>query len=60
MLIHVPDTDALCIKFQDHSGKGTVTNIGSDGWVTVKWDSDGATNTYRMGAEGAYDLMLTT
>ena len=44
--------------FKDHGGTGTVTAVNTDKWVEVKWDHDGSTNTYRMGAEGAYDLML--
>ena len=42
----LPDTDALGIQFQDHSnktGKDTVINIGGED--TVKWNTDGATNT---------------
>jgi len=27
------------------------------GWIDVAWDA-GGTNSYRMGAEGKYDLML--
>ena len=27
------------------------------GWIDVTWDSGGS-NSYRMGAEGKYDLML--
>jgi len=29
----------------------------SAGWIDVAWDA-GGTNSYRMGAEGKYDLML--
>ena len=35
-----------------------MTKINADKWVEVKWDQDGSTNTYRMGAENKYDLML--
>lgn len=48
----------IIVKFQDHGGAGTVQSVNSDGWVTVKWDQDSTTNTYRMGAENSYDLML--
>lgn len=38
--------------------EGTVIgDVGSDGWVRVRWDS-GAVNSYRMGKEDKYDLML--
>ncbi|XP_020288916.1 E3 ubiquitin-protein ligase HERC2 isoform X1 [Pseudomyrmex gracilis] len=34
-----------------------VGELGDDGWVRVQWDN-GATNSYRMGKEGKYDLKL--
>lgn len=49
-------------KWADQDGippsEGTViSEIGDDGWVRVEWDT-GATNSYRMGKEGQYDLRL--
>ncbi|OXU31335.1 hypothetical protein TSAR_012680, partial [Trichomalopsis sarcophagae] len=39
-------------------GEGTVIGeLGDDGWIRVKWDN-GATNSYRMGKEGKFDLKL--
>lgn len=39
-------------------GEGQVVGeLGEDGWVRVQWDN-GATNSYRMGKEGKYDLKL--
>ncbi|CAB3375688.1 Hypothetical predicted protein [Cloeon dipterum] len=39
-------------------GEGQVVGeLGDDGWVRVQWDN-GATNSYRMGKEGKYDLKL--
>ncbi|EDW13533.2 E3 ubiquitin-protein ligase Ufd4 [Drosophila mojavensis] len=42
---------------QDGSGEGTVTGEIHNGWIDVKWDH-GVRNSYRMGAEGKYDLKL--
>ncbi|XP_075151574.1 ubiquitin fusion-degradation 4-like isoform X2 [Haematobia irritans] len=42
---------------QDGSCEGTVTGEIHDGWIDVKWDH-GVRNSYRMGAEGKYDLKL--
>lgn len=44
---------------QDKSSIGTITQINGEleGWVRVEWDS-GADNSYRIGAEGKYDLAL--
>merc|ERR1712157_297107 len=41
-------------------GKGTVTGAEGllPGWVYVKWDHDGKTHDYRIGAEGKFDLKL--
>ncbi|XP_033103063.1 E3 ubiquitin-protein ligase HECTD1-like isoform X1 [Anneissia japonica] len=39
------------------SGEGTVTGELHNGWVDVTWDHGGS-NSYRMGAEGKYDLKL--
>lgn len=39
-------------------GEGRVIGeLGEDGWIRVRWDN-GATNSYRMGKEGKYDLKL--
>lgn len=38
-------------------GEGTVTGDIHNGWIDVKWDH-GIRNSYRMGAEGKYDLRL--
>ena len=38
-------------------GEGTVTGDLHNGWVDVTWDS-GSSNSYRMGAEGKFDLAL--
>ncbi|XP_013098355.1 E3 ubiquitin-protein ligase Ufd4 isoform X3 [Stomoxys calcitrans] len=42
---------------QDGSCEGTVTGEIHNGWIDVKWDH-GIRNSYRMGAEGKYDLKL--
>ncbi|XP_058454046.1 E3 ubiquitin-protein ligase Ufd4 isoform X2 [Malaya genurostris] len=39
------------------AGEGTVTGEIHNGWIDVKWDH-GLRNSYRMGAEGKYDLKL--
>ncbi|CAL7934250.1 unnamed protein product [Xylocopa violacea] len=38
-------------------GEGTVTGEMHNGWIDVTWDHGGS-NSYRMGAEGKYDLRL--
>ncbi|GAB6021555.1 hypothetical protein CHUAL_004153 [Chamberlinius hualienensis] len=38
-------------------GEGTVTGELHNGWIDVTWDHGGS-NSYRMGAEGKYDLKL--
>ncbi|KZC09014.1 E3 ubiquitin-protein ligase HECTD1, partial [Dufourea novaeangliae] len=38
-------------------GDGTVTGELHNGWIDVTWDHGGS-NSYRMGAEGKYDLRL--
>ncbi|GFR88010.1 E3 ubiquitin-protein ligase HECTD1 [Elysia marginata] len=38
-------------------GEGTVTGDLQNGWVEVMWDAGGS-NSYRMGAEGKFDLAL--
>lgn len=40
-----------------NGGEGTVTGEIHNGWIDVKWDH-GVRNSYRMGAEGKYDLKL--
>ncbi|KAG5675368.1 hypothetical protein PVAND_005277 [Polypedilum vanderplanki] len=42
---------------QDGATEGTVTGEIHNGWIDVKWDH-GLRNSYRMGAEGKYDLKL--
>ncbi|XP_030211595.1 E3 ubiquitin-protein ligase HECTD1 isoform X1 [Gadus morhua] len=39
------------------AGEGTVTGEAHNGWMDVTWDSGGS-NSYRMGAEGKFDLRL--
>ena len=44
---------------QDKNGEGiTVSGSDSAGWIKVKWDGGGS-NSYRVGAEGKYDLEPT-
>lgn len=44
---------------QDGNGEGKIiSEVGEDGWVRVEWILSGATNSYRMGKEGQYDLRL--
>jgi hypothetical protein len=38
-------------------GRGCVKGSNGEGWVKVEWEN-GQTNSYRMGADGAYDLSL--
>jgi len=38
-------------------GEGTITGELHNGWIDVTWDHGGA-NSYRMGAEGKFDLRL--
>ncbi|XP_065564117.1 E3 ubiquitin-protein ligase HECTD1-like isoform X3 [Artemia franciscana] len=38
-------------------GEGTVVGELHNGWIDITWDYGGA-NSYRMGAEGKYDLRL--
>ncbi|XP_043929755.1 E3 ubiquitin-protein ligase HECTD1 isoform X1 [Protopterus annectens] len=38
-------------------GEGTVTGELHNGWIDVTWDAGGS-NSYRMGAEGKFDLKL--
>lgn len=49
-------------KWGDQDGPGgegrIISELGDDGWVRVEWDSSGATNSYRMGKEGQFDLRL--
>lgn len=48
-------------KWRDQDGApfgcGTVTGELRNGWIEVQWDNGGG-NSYRMGAEGKYDLQL--
>ena len=45
-----------CIKYEFYSS-GTVTGELHNGWIDVTWDHGGS-NSYRMGAEGKFDLKL--
>jgi hypothetical protein len=38
-------------------GEGTIAGELHNGWIDVMWDN-GCSNSYRMGAEGKYDLRL--
>ncbi|WAR20557.1 HECD1-like protein [Mya arenaria] len=38
-------------------GEGTVSGELHNGWIDITWDSAGS-NSYRMGAEGKFDLQL--
>ncbi|XP_060685015.1 E3 ubiquitin-protein ligase HECTD1 isoform X1 [Hemiscyllium ocellatum] len=38
-------------------GEGTITGELHNGWIDVTWDAGGS-NSYRMGAEGKFDLKL--
>ncbi|XP_075923722.1 E3 ubiquitin-protein ligase HECTD1 isoform X2 [Petromyzon marinus] len=48
-------------KWRDQDGNppgdGTVTGELHNGWIDVTWDAGGS-NSYRMGAEGKFDLKL--
>ncbi|KAJ8931073.1 hypothetical protein NQ314_016102 [Rhamnusium bicolor] len=48
-------------KWRDQDGnpaaEGTVTGELHSGWIDVTWDHGGS-NSYRMGAEGKYDIKL--
>lgn len=48
-------------KWRDQDGNppgvGVVTGELRNGWIEVQWEHGGA-NSYRMGAEGKYDLQL--
>ena len=48
-------------KWRDQDGnppaEGTITGELHNGWIDVTWDHGGS-NSYRMGAEGKYDLRL--
>ncbi|KAI8422310.1 hypothetical protein MSG28_006187 [Choristoneura fumiferana] len=42
-----------------HPATGTVTSDLHNGWVDVRWDHGGR-NSYRMGAEGKFDLKVVS
>jgi hypothetical protein len=42
---------------QDGNGQGVIIRADSEGWVSVKWDHNGMTNTYRVGGQSKFDLM---
>ena len=50
-------------KWRDQDGapgaEGTVTGELHNGWIDVTWDHGGS-NSYRMGAEGKFDLKLAS
>ncbi len=50
---------SLYLQDQDgpQPGEGVVTGEIHNGWIDVKWDH-GVRNSYRMGAEGKFDLKL--
>nr|3DKM_A Chain A, E3 ubiquitin-protein ligase HECTD1 [Homo sapiens] len=54
-------TRGLDWKWRDQDGspqgEGTVTGELHNGWIDVTWDAGGS-NSYRMGAEGKFDLKL--
>ncbi|XP_023244989.1 E3 ubiquitin-protein ligase HECTD1 isoform X2 [Copidosoma floridanum] len=54
-------TRGLDWKWRDQDGvppgEGTVTGELHNGWIDVTWDN-GCSNSYRMGAEGKFDLKL--
>ena len=56
-------TRGLDWKWGDQDGpggppaEGTITGEIHNGWIDVAWDH-GSSNSYRMGAEGKYDLKL--
>ena len=43
---------------QDGGGLGTTEADSDPGWVQVRWDHSGRTNSYRVGKEGNYDLIV--
>jgi len=45
---------------QDGGGEGVILNRDDQGWVSVKWDGSRETNSYRVGQEGAYDLLVAS
>jgi len=49
-------------KWREQDGtppaEGTVTGELHNGWIDVTWDHGGS-NSYRMGAEGKFDLKLS-
>ena len=42
---------------QDGNGLGTTQSNDDTGWIRVKWDH-GESNSYRIGKDGAYDLVV--
>jgi len=43
---------------QDGHGEGVVVGSHRDGWARVKWDRSGETDCYRVGHNGAHDLII--
>lgn len=50
-------TTAAVVGGLAQQAEGTVTGELHNGWIDVTWDHGGS-NSYRMGAEGKYDLRL--
>ena len=61
MMIGARVVRGLDWKWRDQDGsqgaEGTVTGELHNGWIDVTWDHGGS-NSYRMGAEGKFDLKL--
>merc|ERR1719209_2130019 len=64
MVVGARVTRGLDWKWRDQDGpggapgEGTVTGELHNGWIDVTWDHGGS-NSYRMGAEGKFDLKLS-
>ena len=65
MVVGARVTRGLDWKWRDQDGpggtpgEGTVTGELHNGWIDVTWDHGGS-NSYRMGAEGKFDLKLSS
>ena len=38
--------------------KGRVVSIKKHGWINIKWDKNGKSDSYRWGAENSYDIQV--
>lgn len=60
-LFNVNEIFSLLRKWRDQDGpvpgEGVITGDLHNGWIDVTWDHGGS-NSYRMGAEGKFDLRL--